>query len=68
MQEKTHELGHVPHVNMHELESGISELESRLSALRSSEEPTDRSTIRALAALLRNRRNLVEMLKRERFI
>jgi uncharacterized coiled-coil DUF342 family protein len=61
-------LGHIPHVDIQELQGSISELESRLSALESSEQANDRASARAIAALLRNRRNIVEMLKRERFI
>jgi len=61
-------LGHIPHVDIQELQGSISELESRLNALESSEQVSDRASAKAIAALLRNRRNIVEMLKRERFI
>ncbi len=61
-------LGHIPHVNMQELETSVSELESRLQDLVASEQATDRSTAQAVATLLRNRKNLIEMLRRERFI
>ena len=61
-------LGNIPHVNMQELENSISELESRLNVLESSEQATDRNTAKAVAVLLRNRKNLIEMLRRERFI
>ena len=61
-------LGRIPHVDMQELESSISELESRLNALESSDQSTDDETVKAVATLLRNRKNLVEMLRRERFI
>ena len=61
-------LGHIPHVDMQELKNSISELESRLHDLAGSEQATDRSRAQAVATLLRNRKNLVEMLRRERFI
>jgi len=61
-------LGNIPHVNMQELQNSISELESRLDALEASEQATDRNTAKAVAVLLRNRKNLIEMLRRERFI
>ncbi len=62
------ELGHIPHVNMQELKQNVSELEARLSALQTDEEGSDRTSLKAVAALLRNRKNLMEMLQRERFI
>ena len=68
MEQYNSELGHIPHVDLKELEESISELEARLGALQSGEERPDRTTLKAVAALLRNRKNLVEMLQRERFI
>ncbi len=68
MEQYNSELGHIPHVDLKELKESISELEARLGALQSGEERTDRTTLKAVAALLRNRKNLVEMLQRERFI
>ncbi len=62
------ELGHIPHVNMQELKENVSELEARLSTLQSNEEDSDRTTLRAVATLLRNRKNLMELLRRERFV
>ena len=49
-------------------ESSISELEARLQDLASGEQAADRSTALTIATLLRNRKNIVEMLRRERFI
>ena len=68
MEHYNSELGHIPDVNLKELEKSISELEARLGALQSGEELTDRTTLRAVTALLRNRKNLIEMLQRDRFI
>ena len=68
MEHDNSELGHIPHVNMQELKKNVSELEARLNALQTDEEDADRTALRALAALLRNRKNLMEMLQRERFI
>ena len=62
------ELGHIPQVNMQELKENVGELEARLSALQSDEADGDRTTLTAVTTLLRNRRNLMEMLQRERFI
>ncbi len=68
MEYNNSELGHIPHVNMQELKESVSELEARLSALQSDQEDGDRTNLRALTTLLRNRKNLMEMLQRERFI
>ncbi len=68
MEHDNPELGYIPHVNMQELKQNVSELEARLSALQTDEEDGDLTTLRAVTALLRNRRNLMEMLQRERFI
>ena len=68
MERDNSELGYIPHVNMQELRENVSELEARLSALQSNEEDSDRTTLRAVTTLLRNRKNLIEMLQRERFI
>ena len=68
MEYNNSELGHIPHVNMQELKENVSELEARLNALQSDEDEGDRTSLRAVTTLLRNRKNLLEMLQRERFI
>ena len=68
MERDNSELGYIPHVNMQELKENVSRLEARLSELQTDQEDADRTTLRAVAALLRNRKNLMEMLQRERFI
>ena len=68
MERDNSELGYIPHVNMQELKENVSRLEARLSELQTDEDDVDRTTLRAVTALLRNRKNLMEMLQRERFI
>jgi len=68
MEHLNSELGHIPDVNLQELETSISELESRLSSMESGDRPVDHASTRSVEALIRNRKNLMEMLKRERFI
>ena len=68
MEQRHPKLGHIPHVDMQELKKNVSELEERLSALQSEDEANDHTTLSAVTALLRNRRNLMEMLQRDRFI
>jgi hypothetical protein len=62
------ELGYVPRVTENDLERNISELQSRLDTLLAHEGDGERQQARVLEVLLRNRRNIIELLRSGRFI
>jgi hypothetical protein len=68
MFEHAQELGYVPRVTESDLERNINELQSRLDGLLAQETDEERSQARVLEVLLRNRRNLIELLRGGRFI
>ena len=62
------ELGYVPRVSENDLERNISELQSRLDALLAHDGVGERAQALVLEVLLRNRRNIMELLRSGRFI
>jgi hypothetical protein len=62
------DLGYVPRVTENDLERNISELQSRLDSLLSHESEEEREQAKVLEVLLRNRRNIIELLRSGRFI
>jgi hypothetical protein len=68
MFETDEELGTVPRVTEHDLERNMGELQSRLDALLAHEGDGERQQARVLEVLLRNRRNIIELLRSGRFI
>jgi hypothetical protein len=68
MFENDQELGYVPRVTETDLERNINELQSRLDNLLAHEGSEDREQAKVLEVLLRNRRNIIELLRSGRFI
>jgi hypothetical protein len=68
MFENEQELGYVPPVTETDLERNIDELQSRLETLLAQDSDAERARARVLEVLLRNRRNLIELLRGGRFI
>jgi septal ring factor EnvC (AmiA/AmiB activator) len=68
MFENEQALGHVPRVTEDDLERNINELQSRLDSLIAQESEDEREQAKVLEVLLRNRRNLMDLLRSGRFI
>ena len=68
MLQNDQELGYVPRVTESELERNINELQSRLDVLLAHEGENDREQAKVIEVLLRNRRNIIELLRSGRFI
>jgi|MudIll2142460700_1097286.scaffolds.fasta_scaffold418085_2 hypothetical protein len=68
MFENEQALGNVPRVTEGDLERNINELQSRLASLTAQDGEDDRAQAKVLEVLLRNRRNLIDLLRSGRFI
>jgi hypothetical protein len=68
MLQNDQELGYVPRVTESELERNINELQSRLDVLLAHEGEDDREQAKVIEVLLRNRRNIIELLRSGRFV
>jgi len=68
MFENEQALGNVPRVTEGDLERNINELQSRLASLTTQDGEDDRAQAKVLEVLLRNRRNLIDLLRSGRFI
>jgi hypothetical protein len=68
MLQNDQELGYVPRVTESELERNINELQSRLDVLLAHEGENDREQAKVIEVLLRNRRNIIELLRSGRFV
>lgn len=68
MFENEQALGNVPRVTEGDLERNIDELQSRLDALLAQDSEEDREQAKVLTVLLRNRRNIMELLRSGRFV
>ena len=68
MFENEQALGNVPRVTEDDLERNIDELQSRMDTLLAQDGEEDRAQAKVLAVLLRNRRNIIELLRSGRFV
>lgn len=68
MFENEQALGNVPRVTEDDLERNIDKLQSRMDTLLAQDGEEDRQQAKVLAALLRNRRNIIELLRSGRFV
>ena len=68
MFENEQALGNVPRVSEDDLERNIDELQSRMDTLLAQDGEEDRAQAKVLAVLLRNRRNIIELLRSGRFV
>ena len=68
MFENEQALGNVPRVSEDDLERNIDELQSRMDTLLAQDGEEDQGQAKVLAVLLRNRRNIIELLRSGRFV
>ena len=68
MFENEQALGTVPRVTEDDLERNIDELQSRMDTLLAQDGEEDQGQAKVLAVLLRNRRNIIELLRSGRFV
>lgn len=61
-------LGSIPDVNPAKLEEAIAELEAQQRDLAAGDDPEKAARMKHLQALLRNRQNLLELIKAGRFV
>ena len=68
MFENEQALGTVPRVTEDDLERNIDDLQSRMDTLLAQDGEEDHGQAKVLAVLLRNRRNIIELLRSGRFV
>jgi hypothetical protein len=68
MFENEQALGTVPRVTEDDLERNIDDLQSRMDTLLAQDGEEDQGQAKVLAVLLRNRRNIIELLRSGRFV